>query len=79
METHYQKIYTGNFLTVQLLVSELEKLNITPIVKDESESARLAGFGTFTLGLQELYVHNNNLDKAIVTIEAALASMQSQA
>jgi len=77
METHYQKIYTGNFLTVQLLVSELEKLNITPIIKDESESARLAGFGTFTQGLQELYVHEDNLDKAVTTIEATLASMQS--
>jgi len=75
METHYQKIYTGNFLTVQLLVSELEKIDITPIVKDESESARLAGFGTFNQGLQELYVHQDNLENAVKTIEATLTSM----
>ena len=77
METHYQKIYTGNFLTVQLLITELEKINITPIVKDESESARLAGFGTFSQGIQELHVHEDNVDRAVTAIEATLASMQS--
>ena len=77
METNYNKIYTGNFLLVQLLVSELEKVGINPIIKDEAESARLAGFGTFSQGLQDLYVHDDNVDKAKAVIETAITEMQA--
>ena len=77
METHYQKIYTGNFLTIQLIVAELEAIGITPIVKDEAESARLAGFGHPVQGVQELHVHDDNLDKAVAIVESTLASMSS--
>lgn len=77
MDTHYIKLFTGNFLTVQLLVSELEKIGITPIVKDESESARLAGFGHPIQGVQELYVHEDNLDKATRAVEATLSDMKA--
>jgi hypothetical protein len=48
MESNYSKLYTGSFIVVQLITQNLEKQGITPIVKDETESARLAGFGTST-------------------------------
>lgn len=45
MESQYSKVYSGSFIVVQLITQNLEKEGITPIVKDETESARLAGFG----------------------------------
>lgn len=77
METHYTKIFSGNFLIVQRIISELEKVAITPIVKDESESARLAGFGTFSQGIQDIYVHEDNIDKARAVIDIAISEMQA--
>lgn len=77
METHYCKIYSGNFLTVQILVTELDKIGIVPIVKDESESARLAGFGTFNQGNQDIYVHNDNYDRAKTIIDTALTEIEA--
>ena len=68
-DSNYIKIFTGNFITIQRMVSELENINITAVVKDESESGRLAGFGASIQGQQELYVHKDELDKAIVIIE----------
>ena len=64
MESNYSKLYAGSFIVVQLITQNLEKEGITPIVKDETESARLAGFGTPTYGFQELYVHTSEQDKS---------------
>ena len=76
-DSNYIKIFTGNFITIQRMVSELENINITAVVKDESESGRLAGFGASIQGQQELYVHKDELDKAIVIIETINADLKS--
>jgi hypothetical protein len=76
METHYQRIYTGSFVIVTLLVSKLEEVGITPIIKDETESGRLAGFGPSVPGQQQVFVHDNELDKAVPIVEATLADMK---
>lgn len=77
METHYTKIYTGNFILIQLMVSRLKEIGISAIIKDESESGRLAGFGASIQGLQELFVHNDELDKAVPVIESVRTEMQT--
>ena len=76
MDSDYIKIYSGNFVVVRFLLSRLEEVNITPIIKDETESGRLAGFGSSIQGFQELFVHKNELDKAVPVIQAALAEMK---
>ncbi|WP_412985354.1 putative signal transducing protein [Pontimicrobium sp. IMCC45349] len=76
METHYTRIFTGNFITVNLIISRLEEIGIRPIIKDETESGRLAGFGPAIPGHQELFVHNDELDKAIPIVESALAELK---
>ena len=76
MESHYQRIYTGSFVIVTLLVSKLEEIGITPIIKDETESGRLAGFGPSVPGQQQVFVHEDELDKAVPIVESALAEMK---
>ncbi|MCO4821060.1 MAG: DUF2007 domain-containing protein [Flavobacteriaceae bacterium] len=76
METHYTKIYTGSFIIVQFIVSKLGEIGITPVIKDETESGRLAGFGPAIPGHQELFVHNDELDKAVPIVQGALAEME---
>lgn len=73
MESQYSKLYSGSFIVVQLITQNLEKEGITAIVKDETESARLAGFGTPAYGFQELYVHSSEMQKAEAIIESTLA------
>jgi hypothetical protein len=72
MESDYSKLYAGSFIVVQLITQNLEKEGITPIIKDETESARLAGFGTATYGFQELYVHSSEKTKAETVITSTL-------
>ena len=60
---------------VQLITQNLEKMGITPIVKDETESARLAGFGTPSYGFQELYVHATEKSKAEAILSTTLAEL----
>ncbi|MDG1058605.1 MAG: DUF2007 domain-containing protein [Flavobacteriaceae bacterium] len=63
------KIFTGNAINVLALRNALEEKNILAVIKDDSESARLAGFGMVAPGLQEVFVHENELDQAIRIVE----------
>lgn len=75
MESHYTKIYTGSLVIVQLLISKLEEVNISPVIKEQNES----GLDPKIYGghlLQEIHVHKDELDKAVAIVEAALAEME---
>ena len=68
-ESNYIKIYTGSFIIAQLIVDQLEAIGISPVVKDETESGRLAGFGASVPGYQELYVRKEELDASVPVVE----------
>lgn len=72
LKSNYQKIYSGNQFDVLAIVEELHSIHIEGIVKDETESGRLAGFGTAIPGEQDLYVHNDEVEKAKELLENRL-------
>lgn len=76
-ETEYTKIYYGNFILVTRLKDELERVGIMPIIKDEGESQRLAGYGSMNQGYQDIYVHNDELDKAVAIVNRVKAEMEA--
>lgn len=63
MSDSFRLLYTGNRVDVQRIKALLEENNIFPIIKDESESARLAGFGAPTL-MQQLWVPASEVENA---------------
>ena len=77
MDTEYKKIFTGSFIVAQLIVDKLKAVDITAIVKDETESARLAGFGSSIPGYQDVYVHQDELENALPVVEGVTADLES--
>ena len=75
--TEYTKVYFGNFILVTRVKDELERVGIIPIIKDEGESQRLGGQGSINNGFQDLYVHNEELDKANVIVARVKAEMEA--
>lgn len=73
----YIKIYTGNTILVQLIEQRLQDIGINPVIKDETESGRLAGFGASLVGMPEIYVHKKELDKAVKIVETVRAEMEA--
>ncbi|KAA5825727.1 DUF2007 domain-containing protein [Algibacter amylolyticus] len=69
--SNYIKVFSGNFIEVQRMFKLLEEVNICAIIKDESESGRLAGFGSSIQGLQEIHVHKDELERAKPIIESS--------
>lgn len=57
------KVYTGTAILVNRLAYLLEEQKIPSIIKNYSESARLAGFGT-TGDSVELHVYDTDVSKA---------------
>ncbi|MGE5942762.1 MAG: putative signal transducing protein [Flavobacteriales bacterium] len=68
-DSNYIKVFTGSFIVVQRISEMLNASGISPVIKDETESGRLAGFGASIQGLQEIYVHEDELDKAVEIVE----------
>ena len=67
--TEYIKVYSGSFVIAQLVLARLKEAGIEGIVKDESESGRLAGFGSSIQGFQEIYVHQSEIKTAVPIVE----------
>jgi len=77
MDSEYKKVYTGSFIVVQLIIDKLSAVDIKAIVKDETESARLAGFGSSIPGFQEIYVHQDELENAIPIIDGVTSELEA--
>ncbi len=75
--SNYIRVFSGNFIEVQRIFNELQNLNICAIIKDESESGRLAGFGASIQGLQEILVHKEELERTIPIIKNLTSELQS--
>lgn len=64
MDSNYTKVFSGNQFVAKKVISHLREIGIEAIVKDEAESARKAGFASVMDGDVELFVHNDELEKA---------------
>ncbi len=72
MDQHYKRIFTGNSIMAQRIVEKLQEIGITPVVKDESKSALLAGFASAMQGDQELYVNSDEAEEALKIVASVL-------
>ncbi|AUP81360.1 hypothetical protein C1H87_22620 [Flavivirga eckloniae] len=77
-DSNYIKIFTGDFIIVQRIIDELKAINIHAIVKDTTESARLAGFGGGILpGFQEVFVNKDELDQAVLVVQSITSQLDT--
>ncbi|TXE07704.1 DUF2007 domain-containing protein [Gelidibacter salicanalis] len=77
-DTNYIKVFSGNFIYAQMIINRLEEVGIRAVVKDESESGRLAGFGSPIQGFQDIYVSEDELTKALPIVELANSDLKAQ-
>lgn len=75
--SEYTKIFYGNFILVTRVKNELEHMGIIPVIKDEGESQRLAGYGSLNQGYQEVWVNNDELEKATAIVEQVKTEMEA--
>ena len=67
----YIKIFAGSSIAVLAIKQALLEENIIPVVKDQSESGRLAGFGAAP-GYQEVFVHPDEGEKSLDIVNSIL-------
>ncbi|MGB3143751.1 MAG: DUF2007 domain-containing protein [Maribacter sp.] len=68
MNSAYIKVFGGNTIKAKRIELILKENAIDPIIKDESESARLAGFGTPQPEMVEIFVHQDQEGRALSLI-----------
>lgn len=61
--TNHVKLFTGSFIEVQRLQLDLNDAEIPFLIKNNNESARLAGFGSLNDAV-EIFVFEENLVQA---------------
>ena len=72
----YVKIFSGSFIIVQLVLDRLKGAGISAIVKDDTESGRLAGFASSIPGFQELYVSKDEVEYAMPIVDEVNAELK---
>ncbi|MFV0564500.1 MAG: putative signal transducing protein [Flavobacteriaceae bacterium] len=73
--SNYTKIFTGDSFLVQRIVADLEAVNIIPVIKDETESGRLAGFSVSIYGEKDVYVNNEELEGATKIMDKLMSEL----
>lgn len=73
MESHFKRIYTGSLVNAQHIEEKLKEIDITPVIKNESESGRLAGFAPPVFGQVQVFVHEDEFERA----EALLGEIET--
>lgn len=71
------KILTDSAIVIQRIAQLLEEEKIPSLVKDNVESARLAGFG-IPLNDVELYVYTTDVDRAEMIIKSFIKNEGQQ-
>ncbi|UNY98004.1 DUF2007 domain-containing protein [Zhouia spongiae] len=69
MESHYKRIYTGPSVIADQIAARLKDLDIIPLLKDESESGRLAGFAPQVYGYIQVFVHEDELERSLIVLD----------
>lgn len=69
MNQEFVLVYKGSFIYSNRVKNELINNKISPVIKDSSESARLAGFGMVSEQQIFIYVHLNELKKSKMIIK----------
>ena len=62
-------VYSGSPMVIPLVCGALSNEKIYPIIEDEAESARLAGFGINSYE-QKIFVNKNEVKKALGVINS---------
>lgn len=64
MNSDYKRIFIGGQVEALALEKRLIEIGINAVIKDEQESARLAGFGSLSSSNTQVFVHIDELEKA---------------
>jgi hypothetical protein len=64
MDSNYTRIFIGGQIEALALTARLKEIGINAVVKDEDESARLAGFGSPSTSNTQVFVHHDELAQA---------------
>ena len=65
----YYLLFKGSSILILALTSALKREGIIPVIKDQGESVRLAGFGVVSPLIQEVYIHQDELEKGKKVLE----------
>ncbi|GEM54202.1 hypothetical protein B0A58_09770 [Flavobacterium branchiophilum NBRC 15030 = ATCC 35035] len=68
------KIYSGSEILAQALQTKIEAAGIATVIKNNIQSARLAGFGNTDLAV-EVFIQETDYNKANPIIEAFRMSL----
>ena len=71
MQKEYLCVFSGNDIDSLNIIESLKKIDIYPIIKNESESARLAGFGIID-HKKKIYVHRDEYGRAEELIKSII-------
>ncbi|WP_194766431.1 DUF2007 domain-containing protein [Tamlana sp. I1] len=75
-DSNYIKVYSGDSIVVQRMVVELEKIDIIPVLKEQTNAGLSPIFGLSNAPIQQVFVHKDELEKATEVINTITSELQ---
>ncbi|WP_027137483.1 hypothetical protein [Gaetbulibacter saemankumensis] len=76
-DSNYIKVFTGSLISSRRIIAELEKIDISPVVKEQSESGLQPGMFGGSRDYQEIFVHKDEFDAAIKAIDGFTSELEA--
>lgn len=77
-ESHYKKVYSGNFIIAQLIYNKLQDIDINAVLKDDNQIGISAMLAEDYEGLVEVYVHEDEYNKALPIVETVIGETTAE-
>ena len=74
-DSNYIKVFTGNLVISEHIKQSLEETGISAVIKAQNESNLNPIFGGHLLN--EVYVHKDELDRAVEVVQGITAELES--
>ena len=74
--SNYIKVFTGDIIIAQRIIADLKKEDIIPVIKDQTDSGLTPLFGSSNSILKQVFVHKDELDKAVLVVENITSELQ---
>ncbi|MBD0822553.1 MULTISPECIES: DUF2007 domain-containing protein [Aestuariibaculum] len=76
-DSNYIKIYTGSLVTTRRVIHELDKIGISAVVKEQSETGLISDVFGGNRDYQEVFVHKDELEAATKVIDGLTPELEA--
>lgn len=76
--SNYINVFTGDYVIAQRIIASLKEIDITPVVKDRTDSGLSSLFGSKSAPIQQVLVYKDEVALAMPIVNKLTSELKAQ-